>query len=97
MLIGGASNVLSFGIGGGSLKKVGGNVVSTFINNAKDDLFKNTTRLVGGKIAKKLQLESKKYYKKLKFIEPRNSYITERRTPIPPPRIYPWVPSADNL
>lgn len=49
MLIGGASNVLSFGIGGGSLNKMGGNVIENVINNARDSLLANTTRMVVGK------------------------------------------------
>lgn len=47
------SNVLSFGTGGGSLKKVGGNVIKNIINNAKEDILNNTTRLVAGKVVPK--------------------------------------------
>ena len=51
--VGGISNVLSFGIGGGSLGKVGGNVIKNIINNAKEDILKNTTRFIAGKVVPK--------------------------------------------
>lgn len=48
-IVGGAFNVLSFGIGDGSMKKAGGKLLKNMINNAKSTILENTTRLVRGK------------------------------------------------
>ena len=50
---GGVFNVLSFGVGGGSLTKAGGSVMSNLTKNFTGTLFENTTRKVAGQIVSK--------------------------------------------
>ena len=47
--VGAVANVLSFGMGGGSLTRQGSKVLTNMINNMKSELLKNTTKNVAGK------------------------------------------------
>ncbi|MBQ6023572.1 MAG: RHS repeat-associated core domain-containing protein [Clostridia bacterium] len=52
-VIGGAFNVLSLGLAGGPGKKTGGKIITKMIENAKKELFSNTTRKVAGVVVSK--------------------------------------------
>ena len=52
-LVGGVSNLLSFGVSGGSLQKVGGKFWANMKKNAVDTLMEGTTKVVSQKAVKK--------------------------------------------
>ena len=52
-LVGGASNLLSFGVSGGSLQKVGGSLWSNMKKNAVNTLMEGTTKTVSQSAVKK--------------------------------------------
>ena len=49
MTIGAVANVLTFGVGGGSLEKAGGKLISNIVNNFTNTVMKNATKQVAGK------------------------------------------------
>ena len=53
MTVGAASNLLSFGVAGGTMKKAAGSVMSNLKKNFTNTLMKNTTRKVAGKVVLK--------------------------------------------
>lgn len=53
MTIGAAANVLTFGAGAETFKKVGGKVLSNMTKNFTQTVMKNTTKVVGGKVVKR--------------------------------------------
>ena len=52
-LVGGACNLLSFGVSGGSLQKVGGSLWSNMKKNAVNTLMEGTTKTVSQSAVKK--------------------------------------------
>jgi hypothetical protein len=50
MTIGAASNMLTFGVGGGGMKPRGGNKLSNMVKDFTDTIMKGTTKTVAGKV-----------------------------------------------
>ena len=76
--VGAAANALTFGVGGGSLKKVGGKVVKNIISNGRDALLKNTTKKVGAQIVRKTAKTVAKHIFKNGGFELAMTYIISR-------------------